>query len=46
MKSKLIIFLILFTAITFSHLIGHFLFKKHIKKIIEDKEVKNDTMVD
>lgn len=40
MKNKLIIFLILFIATTFSHLMGHFIFEKYIKKIIEDKEVK------
>lgn len=40
MKNKLILFLILFVAITLSHLIGRFIFEKYIKKIIEAKEVE------
>lgn len=37
MKSKLILFLILFIATIFSNLIGNFIFEKYIKNKVEEK---------
>ena len=40
MRSKLILCLILIAVITLSHLIGHIIFEKYIKKIL-DKDIND-----
>lgn len=45
MRSKLILYLILIAVITLSHLIGHIIFEKYIKKILRGKDEKEQNKI-